>query len=50
MTVTCAILAISSIFFVDIRERFFYVVLVSMVALRNMQELQWNLGNNPIRA
>ncbi|XP_028391533.1 transmembrane anterior posterior transformation protein 1 homolog [Dendronephthya gigantea] len=29
----------------DIRERFYYVVLVSLVALRNMHELQWNLDH-----
>ena len=30
--------------FPDIRERFYYVVLVLLVALRNMHELQWDLG------
>ncbi|CAB3982800.1 transmembrane anterior posterior transformation 1 homolog [Paramuricea clavata] len=29
----------------DIRERFYYVVLVSLVTLRNMHELQWNLDH-----
>lgn len=28
----------------DIRERFYYIVLVSIVTLRNLTEFNWNLG------
>jgi len=31
-------------FYADIRERFYYIVLVSIVTLRNLTEFNWNLG------
>lgn len=31
-------------FHADIRERFYYIVLVSIVTLRNLTEFNWNLG------
>ena len=35
---------ISFFLVVDIRERFHYIILISIVALRNLTEFNWNLG------
>ena len=31
-------------YFSDIRERFYYIVLIVIVTLRNLTEFNWNLG------
>ena len=32
----------------DIRERFHYIILVTICALRNLTEFNWNLGKLPM--